>query len=242
MRCASRRRAVGLLGDDSDSAVSSRTVSILPLSKIESLLDDEGVAVSSLLRKIVRSPRGHLAQTDKRVRRDSMRSLRSDGSRQCHMTLLLHEPTDPHRLTVRLNTKPLRVMSRLCATSLDRKLADGCLPESHPLLAARAQVLTTRVERQKLAFQWADLVSHAQNADFRPNRVPINRNVIMANEQRIRALLDILISQTPGHIRGIAQMSDLLSDGAGPLYNHTRGEDLKDVLQQAAESLSATAL
>ena len=135
------------------------------------------------------------------------------------------------------------MISRVRASSLDRRLAEGCSPESHPLLAARAQVLVTPVERQRLAHLWADLVAQAQRPPvLRVPRAPINRDSILANEPGIRELLDLLVAPTPGQVRGIALLSWLLSDGAGPLYNRQRSKDLRGALQEATTLLDSSAI
>ncbi len=174
-----------------------------------------------------------------------MRSLRphSDGSPNRGATLLLCEQAFPHRLTARCNTRWSRAISRLRASALDRRLADGRSPESHPLLAARAQVLVTPVERQKLAYLWADLVAQAQRPrGLRVPRAPINRDSILANEPDIRALLSLLVAPTPGQVRGIALLSSLLSDGTGPLYNRQSPIDLRGALLEATTLLDSSAI
>ena len=134
-------------------------------------------------------------------------------------------------------------MSRMLASALDYKLAEGRSPESHLLLAARARVLVSPVERQKLAHRWADLLAQARRSPVPRNpRAPINRNSLLANEPAVRVLLDLLAAQTPGHIRGIAMSSWLLSDGAGPLYNRQSSKDLRGALLDATTLLGSSAL
>jgi hypothetical protein len=64
----------------------------------------------------------------------------------------------------------------------------------------------------------------------------------LANEPAIRALLDLLVAQTPGHSRGIAMLSWLLSDGSGPLYNRQRSRELGAALLHATALLDSSAL
>jgi hypothetical protein len=135
------------------------------------------------------------------------------------------------------------VTSQLLAPSLDRKLAEGRSPETHLLLAARAQVLVSPVKRQTLAYRWADLLGHARRAPGpRDPRTPINRDGILANEPEIRALLDALVAPTPGHVRGIAMLSWLLSDGNGPLYNRRCSDQLRGVVLAATALLDSSAM
>ena len=227
-------------------AGSSRTVSILPLSKGNGLPHDRRVTTSRFLQTIARGPTSHLQPVERQVRRDAIRSLRlqSEGSMNRAETLLLYERDFPHPLTAQCNTRWVRAISRLCAASLDRRLAEGRAPESHRLLAARAQVLVSPVERQKLAHQWADLVAQARRSPgLRAPRAPINRESILANEPGIRALVGLLVEPGPGHVRGIARLSSLLSDGTGPLYNRQCSkDDLRGALLEATVVLGSSAI
>jgi hypothetical protein len=134
-------------------------------------------------------------------------------------------------------------MSHIMAGSLDRRLAQGCSPESGVLIAARARVLVTPVERQKLAYQWTDLLAVARS---RPNprspRTPLNREEVLAHESAVVTVLDLLVAPTPGPVRGIAILSSLLSDGSGPLYSVRRGAGLRVALDEAADLLASTVL
>jgi hypothetical protein len=243
MLCTSRSRVRGRLGEAGELAGLSRTVSILPLSKVVRLPHDRGVTTSSILQTIVRGPTSHLQPAERRARRHALRYLRlqSGGPQNRPTTLLLYE--HPHRLTARCNTRWFRAISRVCATSLDRRLADGRAPESHRLLAARAQLLVTPVERQKLAYLWDDLVTQARKSTgLRVPRVPINRESILANEPDIRAIIGLLVEPTPGHVRGIALLSSLLSDGTGPLYNRRCSADLRGALLDAITLLASSVM
>jgi hypothetical protein len=64
----------------------------------------------------------------------------------------------------------------------------------------------------------------------------------VANEPEIRALLEVLVAQTPVHVRGIAVMSWLLADGAGPLYNRQRSNELRKVLLEVAARFTSSAI
>jgi hypothetical protein len=67
--------------------------------------------------------------------------------------------------------------------------------------------------------------------------VPINRNSILSNEPDIRTLLAVLVARTPGHVRGIALLSWLLSDGTGPVYNRNRADELAGLLREVSALL-----
>lgn len=220
-------------------------MSILPLSEIACLAHDQRVTNSRILQTIASGPSSHVPPTERRRRRETIRSLRtqSDGSASRATTLLVYERTSPHRLTTRSNRRWSRVMSQLLAPSLDRQLAEGRSPETHLLLAARTQVLVSPVKRQTLAHCWADLLRQARMPPrLRDPRTPINRDNIVANEPEIRALLDVLVAPTPGHLRGIAMLSWLLSDGAGPLYNRRRSNELRGALLEATALLDSSAV
>jgi hypothetical protein len=134
-------------------------------------------------------------------------------------------------------------MAQLLGSSLDQKLAMGRSPESRLLLAARAQVLVSPAKRQTLAHHWADLLTQARiPTGLRNPRAPINRGSVLANEPAIRALLDALVAQTPGQVRGIAIMSWLLIDGAGPLYNSRCSDGLRGALSEASALLDPSAI
>lgn len=157
--------------------------------------------------------------------------------------LLVYERSSPHRLTARSNRWWTRTVAQVLAPSLDRKLAQGRAPEMHLLLAAHAQVLVSPFKRQTLAHSWADLLGLARTSPrLRDPRTPINRDAILANEPEIRALPDVLVTPTPGNVRGIAMLSWLLSDGAGPLYDRRRSDELCGVLLEAIGLLGSSAM
>ena len=129
-------------------------------------------------------------------------------------------------------------MTRLLAPSLDRKLAEGRSPESHLLLAARSQILVSPVKRRALADAWADLLAQARTPTGpRHPAVPINGSSILSDELDVRALLAVLVAQTPGQVRGIALLSWLLTDGTGPVYNPHRADELAGLLREATALL-----
>jgi hypothetical protein len=203
------------------------------------------VTTSRFLKTMVRGPGGHLQPTERRERRAAISTLRrrTDGAPQWSApTLLVFEDAYPHQLKTRRSTRWSRVMCRLFATLLDRQLAEGRAPESHPLLAARARTLVTPAERQKLAYSWVDLLAKARRPPSpSPRRIPINRSGILANEPNILILLNLLVAPTPGNVRGIALMSSLLADGSGPLYRVCdRPADLGGTLLEANALLGSS--
>ncbi len=211
-----------------------RMMSILPLWELTWLAHDQWVTTSRFLQTIASGPSSHLQPEDRRERRETIRSLsmRSDRPATGAPTLLVYERTTPHRLTTRSNRQWSRVISQLLAPSLDRKLAEGRAPETHLLLAARAQVLVSPVMRQtsRILLGRSPGTCPRGRPGPRDPRTPINRDSILASEPEIRALLGVLVAPTPGHVRGIAMLSRLLSDGRGPLYHHRGSDELRGVL------------
>ncbi len=245
MSCASRLGGRRRFAEASELAVSSGTTSILPLSEIARLAHDQRVTASRILQTIASGPTSHVPPVERRRRRAAVRSLRMqpNASATRATVLLVYERAAPHRLAARSNSRWSRVLSQLLAPSLDRKLAEGRPPETHLLLAARAHVLVSPVKRQALAHTWADLLELTRRPP-RPRdlRTPINRDCLLSHQPEIRALLDVLVAPTPGHVRGIALLSWLLSDGAGPLYNWRRSDELRGVLLDATALLDSPAM
>ena len=202
----------------------------------------QGMKTSGLLQTIASGPSSPLPRAERRLRRQAIRSLRMQADNR-PKTLLFYESASPHRLTARINHRWSRLIARLLGPSLDHKLAEGCSPESHLLLAARAQVLVSPVKRLTLAHHWTDLVTQARTPPGpRDPRTAINRDSIVANESEIRALLDVLVTQTPVHVAGIAVMSSLLVDGAGPLYSRQRSHELGGALLGVSALFRASAI
>jgi len=199
---------------------------------------------TGLLHTIASGPSGHLPPAERRTRRGAIRSLRTQAeASERRQTLLLYEGALPHRLTPRSNGWWARAMARLLGPALDRRLAAGRSPESHLLLAARAQALVSPDRRLALAHEWTDLLARARTSPIlRDPRAPINREAIAAHAPAIGALLDVLEAQTPVHVRGLAVMSWLLTDGTGPLYDPRRSRDLGRTLREASDLLTPSAI
>jgi len=220
-------------------------MSILPLSEMTCLPHNQGVRTSGFVHVIAKGPGSHLPRHERQQRRAVTRSLRtrSDGRAPRATTLLLDEPGTSQWLRVRHNRWWIRVLSHLLAPSLDRQLSEGRPPESGLLLAARAQALVSPARRQTLAYSWTDLLDRARTPpEPRDPRASINRASILAHEPELRALLDLLVAPGPGRARGVAVMSWLLSNGAGPLYNPRCSDALRASLLEATALLDPVAL
>jgi hypothetical protein len=134
----------------------------------------------------------------------------------------------------------VRVLVRMKATSLDRRLAAGQAVASDRLLSAHAALIVGPRRRQELADDWAQLLATARRpiTPWGP-RFAVRATAILAAECEVRELVAMI--REPGRVnpRGIALARLLLSDGDGPLYN-PRGSaaDLVPALREAASAVT----
>jgi hypothetical protein len=123
-----------------------------------------------------------------------------------------------HGLSLRRAGILWRVQAVLRAGRLDRELARGTAPETHPLLAVRARQLTCPAYR------------HA-----------IGRNLLRltAPEPDIEDLTGALLGTDPVAARPVAIITELIADGAGPLYRRTgsAADELHAIIRQARSAL-----
>ena len=113
-----------------------------------------------------------------------------------------------------------RTMARLRSRALDRALIEGADPADSTQLAARACKLTSRSNRSLLATGIERLLSAAVAPPSRAHLAP-QRSTILAEADQLRALAELLRSQSPLYAQGLAMLGELLTDGTGPVY---RGE------------------
>jgi len=166
------------------------------------------------------------------------RHRRGDGGGFRRATLLITDPRHPERLLEQANTPWLRLLARLCAPSLDRRLASGLPAESGRLLAARAGRLVSPTFRSELAHNWDDLLERARRAPVaRKPRVPLCPDRIVAAEGAVRSMLCALSAPRPASARGVAMAGLLLSDGTGPVHNRHSATDLPSALAQVTAQL-----
>jgi hypothetical protein len=134
-----------------------------------------------------------------------------------------------------------RVIARVDATSLDRRLAAGEPASSDRVLAARANLIARWENRQSLADDWERLLTTARRPIVpRSPRVPMQATAIRAAEQDVRELVAML--REPGSVnpRGIALARLLLTAGAGPLYNPRRSADLVRTLRSTTTAMASS--
>jgi hypothetical protein len=137
-----------------------------------------------------------------------------------------------------------RALARCAAPRLDRELAAGASPETSPRLAARAAQLTSDKARRDLAASVRRILAAAADPaaitviTARPARLPLARAQIRQSAGPLTALADHLTAPSPVPARGVAILSQLLADGAGPLYRQASTKDLGDLIDQATRALT----
>jgi hypothetical protein len=168
------------------------------------------------------------------------------------MHVLLED--DLGRLTVRRVSPWHRLLARVLAANLDRQLAAGARPEGNALLAARALFLTSASYRRALANSLRRLLALSASPQARPRPrpvaaarsagpfrpyVPVRRDRIARSAPELTGLADCLAARGPAPARGVALVSQLLTDGGGPLYRANSQGDLCELIEQASEALSS---
>jgi hypothetical protein len=159
---------------------------------------------------------------------------------------------DLGRLTVRRVPPWHRLLARVLAASLDRQLADGTPPEASAILAARAMTLTSAGYRRALAASLRRMLAASGAPQSRPLSltaarpagaalrpyVPLRRDRIAGSAAELAGLAERLAARGPVPARGVALVSQLLADGAGPLYRTGGREDLGDLVERAVQALA----
>ena len=124
------------------------------------------------------------------------------------------------------------------ASRLDRELAAGVIPEAVDALALRARRVTGRRSRTSIAHGLARVVRTASDtgAGFTA-AVPPNRQEVLAARPVIDALRRRLAGGEPVTARGMAMLSELLSEPMSPLYRPDEPGALGSRLRAAAAAL-----
>ncbi len=134
-------------------------------------------------------------------------------------------------VTSRLKEVVVSAVARLCATSLDERLARGVPQETSKALQARAVLLGHDRTRQAMAdslMRLLDLALHKGRA---------RRGRVEAVPDRLAGLLPLVDQVTaalrePGmSVQALATVSRLLTDGTGPVYNPRSTVDLASALR-----------
>ena len=137
-----------------------------------------------------------------------------------------------------------RVLARCAASRLDRELAAGASPESSPGLAARAVQLTSMKGRRNLAASVRRILAAAGDpaavtvVTVRPSRLPLARTRIRQSAGPLAVLAGCLATPGPVPAQGVAMVSQLLTDGTGPLYREASADDLGGLIDKATRALT----
>jgi hypothetical protein len=139
-----------------------------------------------------------------------------------------------------------RVLARSQAARLDRELAEGASPEANASLAARATRLTSTEFRCDLAASLRRILVAAGEPEVarvpfgpaRRPRVPLRATRISRSAPLLAELAGRLLEPGPVPVRGVAMVTGLLTDGAGPLYREAARDDLSVVAERAAAALT----
>jgi hypothetical protein len=162
------------------------------------------------------------------------------------MLVLLED--DRGRLTLRRLWPWQRVLVQGAAARLDRALADGARPEASASLAARATRLTSTEFRRDLAASLRRILVAAGEPALplaarspgvaRPLRVPLRWARISQSAPLLAELASRLLEPGPLPVAGVAMVTELLADGAGPLYRDAANADLAVLATRAAAALT----
>ena len=156
---------------------------------------------------------------------------------------------DRGRLTLRRLWPWQRVLAQRATARLDRALAAGARPEASAGLAARATRLTSTGFRRDLAASLRRILVAAGEPALpaaarsplgvaRPLRVPLRSARISQSAPLLAELASRLLEPGPVPVAGVAMVTELLADGAGPLYRDAADDDLAVLATRAAFALS----
>lgn len=131
-----------------------------------------------------------------------------------------------------------RLASGWFSAHLDAQLAAGRSPERGRLRAVRAAVLVAPSNRAQLAGYWDHLLERARLAPaVIGGPIPLARAQIVAARPEIVELSAALRVRSPVPVRGVAQATELLTDGTGPVYSRRSHRDLRAELRTAITRL-----
>jgi hypothetical protein len=156
---------------------------------------------------------------------------------------------DRGRLILRRLWPWQRVLVQGAAARLDRALAGGARPEASASLAARATRLTSTEFRRDLAASLRRILVAAGEPALpvtvrsplgvaRPLRVPLRSGRISQSAPLLAELASRLLEPGPVRVAGVAMVTELLADGAGPLYREAATDDLAALAARAADALT----
>ncbi len=127
-----------------------------------------------------------------------------------------------------------RLAAHLRGPWIDRRLASGTVAWRSPAYAARAVQLTSARSRVSLACSLESLVERAERPHGRLSAaVAPCREQVRHATPLLLALASHLRSPQPVDVRGVAQLRELLGDGASPCFMRLYPEALTVALQEA---------
>lgn len=149
--------------------------------------------------------------------------------------------TGPWGVQAREATWRERILARLRSRGLDRQLAAGRSPESHPLLSLRAQRLTRPSTRAALAAAIGRVLREATSGARKRQPPLADLAAVRAVERDLVGLVDHLVAPVPVSARGVALVHEMLVDGAGPLYLRHSARELSEMIRTATLALEPDA-
>ncbi len=141
--------------------------------------------------------------------------------------------TNPHDLPT--PGLAARAAARIRHRLLDQQLAEGADPADRPQRAARAAELTRHCSRERVADEIEQLLRFPDE----PHRLRVGPHPVAThvNRAELQRLADLLRSQAPLSVRGLARLQIALTDGTGPLYTDRDGRVLARELEQVQAAL-----
>lgn len=121
---------------------------------------------------------------------------------------------------------------------LDRLLAAGEDPASGLALALRAHQLLAERSRRRLATGIDRRIASAQRTSSnRGCAVPVDRDAVLGASDVLAGIAERLRTTGPLPAAAVARLRLLLTDGAGPMYNACKNNQLRDVARSIASGL-----
>jgi hypothetical protein len=129
----------------------------------------------------------------------------------------------------------VRAAARIRHRLLDQQLADGANPGDRSQRSTRAAELSKRCSRDLVASEIEQLLRFPDE----PHRLRVGPNPVAthANHAALQQLADLLRSEAPLQVRGLARLQIALTDGTGPLYTDRDGRALARELERVQAAL-----
>jgi hypothetical protein len=133
--------------------------------------------------------------------------------------ITLPHPESPRLSPHRLAELGLRLRVAASRAALDHQLAQGCRPETPALMLRSRQLVSARAREQVARGIERAIARARQKPSAAPSAaIPLQRAEIRQAAGRLEELAEELRSCRPVSGRGVAQASELLTDGTGPVF------------------------